>query len=196
MRQVPANNAKLKREHGQLHLIKIEPKVWKRVGIDLIGPLPTSKRDNKSIITCTDYFSKWVEAKGLPDRTTHSVVAFLFRLFCCMGCFECCHLDQGRESVNELNHSLFMMAGIDHWHKFSLSSTEHNGFDERSNQTISLALPRFINLQKMIGMSFLTRVLFSYRTSVHASTKDTLFYLMYSRDPVLPIELKVSSFVG
>lgn len=184
-------NAKLRKEPGQLHPIKIQPQVWNRVGIDLIGPLTTTKSGNKYIITCTDYFSKWVEAEGLPDKTAHSVAKFLVRLICRMGCFEYCHSDQGREFVNELNRTLFAMAGIQH----RISSAYHpqsNGLDERTNQTISSALLKFINVQQDDWDEHLDCVLFSYRTSVHASTKYTPFFLMFGCDPVLPIELKVS----
>lgn len=203
-------NAVLKKQPGQLHPISIQPQVckrvgmdlivslttniqpqvWKSVGIDLIGPLTTTRSGNKYIITCTDYFSKWVEAEGLPDKTAHSVAKFLFRLICRLGCFESCHSDQGREFINELNSTLFKLAGIKH----KISSAYHpqsNGLDERTNQTISHALLKLININQDDWDEFLDCVLFSYRTSVHASTNYTPFYLMYGRDPVLPIELMV-----
>ena len=130
-----------------------------------------------------------MEAEGLPDKT-HSVAKVLLRLICRLGCFECCHSDQGREFVNELNSTLFKLAGI----KQKISSAYHpqsNGLDERTNQTISRALIKFINLEQDDWDKFLDCILFSYRTSVHASTNYTPFYLMYGRDPVLPVELMV-----
>ena len=184
-------NPKLMKESGQLHPIRIQPQVWKRIGIDLISPLTTTRGGNKYIITCTDYFSKWVEAEALPDKTAHSVAKFLYRLIGRLGCFEYCHSDQGREFVNELNSTLFQLAGIQHL----ISSAYHpqnNGLDERTNQTLSRALVKVINAKQDDWDKHLDSVLLSYRTSVHASTKYTPFYLMYGRDPLLPIELKVS----
>ena len=53
-----------------------------QVGIDLIGPLPTTKNNNKYVVTLVDYFSKWPEAAPLPDKTAAGVAMFLYELFC------------------------------------------------------------------------------------------------------------------
>ena len=37
--------------------------------MDLIGPLHTTKRGNKFIITLKDYSSKWAEAAPLTDKS-------------------------------------------------------------------------------------------------------------------------------
>ena len=55
----------------------------------MIGPLPTTRRGNKFVVTLVDYFSKWPEAAPLPDKTAAGVALFLYELFCryaiCMG---------------------------------------------------------------------------------------------------------------
>lgn len=183
-------NARLQKQPAKLNPIAVKPQVWQRIGIDLIGPLKSSKKGNKYIITCSDYFSKWVEAKALPDKTAESVAKFLLSLICRFGCFTICHTDQGREFVNQLNRKLFQLAGVDH----RISSAYHpqtNGLDERLNQTIARTLLKYINEEQDDWDDYLECILFSYRTSIHASTKYTPFYLMYGRDAVLPIELKV-----
>lgn len=48
--------------------------------IDLVGPLPTTARGNKYIVTLVDYFSKWPEAEALPNRSAKSVVLFLYKM--------------------------------------------------------------------------------------------------------------------
>lgn len=50
--------------------------------MDLIGPLPTTTRGNKYVITLVDYFSKWPEAAPLQDKTATGVALFLYDLFC------------------------------------------------------------------------------------------------------------------
>ena len=53
-----------------------------QVGIDLIGPLPETKRGNRYVVTLVDYFSKWPEAEPLQDKKATSVALFLFKMLC------------------------------------------------------------------------------------------------------------------
>ena len=46
----------------ELHPVPVPNSSWKQVGIDLIGPLPTTTNGNKYVIVVTDYFSKWPDA--------------------------------------------------------------------------------------------------------------------------------------
>lgn len=59
---------KLDKTAAFLHPIPVKPMVWYQVGVDLIGPLPTSRSGNRYIITLCDYFSKWPEAEAVPDK--------------------------------------------------------------------------------------------------------------------------------
>ena len=46
--------------------------------MDLIGPLHTTQRGNKFIVTLTDYFSKWAEAAPLTDKSALGIAKFIF----------------------------------------------------------------------------------------------------------------------
>lgn len=59
----------------------MKPKVWHRVGKDLIGPMPETPRDNKCIVTLTDYFGKWAEAAPLADKTALGVSRFIYLVY-------------------------------------------------------------------------------------------------------------------
>ena len=73
-------NKKLDKTSASLHPIPLRPKVWHEVGIDIVGPLPTSRSGNKYIITLTDYFSKWPEAEAVPNKSGHTVALFLCKV--------------------------------------------------------------------------------------------------------------------
>ncbi|XP_065675795.1 uncharacterized protein LOC136092002 [Hydra vulgaris] len=51
-------NRAFEKHSAELHPIKVKDEVWSTVGIDLIGPLPLTERQNKYIITATCLFSK------------------------------------------------------------------------------------------------------------------------------------------
>ena len=46
---------------------------WEMLGIDLVGPLVESKKGNKFIFTATGYYTKWVEAFLIKDKSATSI---------------------------------------------------------------------------------------------------------------------------
>lgn len=59
--------------------VLIEP--FERWGLDFLGPITPMSRKKKYILVCTDYVTKWVEAKALYQANEQSVVDFLFEIF-------------------------------------------------------------------------------------------------------------------
>ena len=68
-----------------------------------------------------------------------------------------------------------------------------NGLDERMNQTVIKAIVKYLNTEQDDWDEHIDVILFSYCTSIHASTKFTPFYLMYGREAVLPVELQMTN---
>jgi hypothetical protein len=67
---------------NELHSIKItEP--FQKISIDIIGPLPITKRGNKYIITAMDYFTKWLEVKALKTANAEEVLKFIYKEIIC-----------------------------------------------------------------------------------------------------------------
>ena len=65
------------------------------------------------------------------------------------------------------------------------------GLNERINHTLIKAIVKYINTEQDDWDELIEPILFSYRTSVHASTKFTPFYSMYGREAVLPVQLQL-----
>lgn len=82
--------------------ISVKPEVWSLIGMDLIGPLKKTSKGNQFILTMTCYFSKWVEAFPLPDKTAISVARACYSCYCRHGAPQDIITDQGREFVNEV----------------------------------------------------------------------------------------------
>src|SRR5258705_7462472 len=67
---------------GLLQSIPIgEP--WDRVGIDLLGPFPRSKAGNNMIVAATDYATRMVITKAMPNGTAPEVAHFIVEDIIC-----------------------------------------------------------------------------------------------------------------
>ncbi len=53
-----------------LHFTQYLEEAWAQVGMDLVGPLHTTRNSNKYYY---DYYTKWAEASALKDKTAVSV---------------------------------------------------------------------------------------------------------------------------
>ena len=53
------------------------------IALDILGPLPTTRKDNKYIVVIGDYFSKWTEAFPLTDMEAKTVATVLVDQFIC-----------------------------------------------------------------------------------------------------------------
>ena len=73
--------------------------------MDLVGPLKKSLKGHRFILTLTCYFSKWVEAFPLCEKSAICVASALYTAYCRHGAPSEIITDQGREFVNQVMHS-------------------------------------------------------------------------------------------
>ena len=65
-----------------LHPIPVG-KPFYQLGIDIVGPLPKTSKNNHYIVVAIDYLTKWPEAKALPSATTTQVDTFIYENIIC-----------------------------------------------------------------------------------------------------------------
>ena len=62
--------------------IPLQPQVaielFENWALDFVGPINLPSRHKRYIIVCTNYVTKWVEAKALSFSTENVVFSFLF----------------------------------------------------------------------------------------------------------------------
>ena len=175
----------------ELHPIPVNH-VLETIGIDLVGPFDTSSDGNQYIVVCTEYLTKWVEAKAIPNKRATTVGRFLvdnvvFRY----GIFTKLISDQGTEFCNTVVGEVLSILGIQH----AVSSAYHpqtNGLTERFNRTLCTQL-RKLKTNRTDWDCHIGRVLFAYNTGRQKSTGESPFRLMFGRDPRLPMELVLPS---
>lgn len=96
------NTQQLKTAAMELHPVDVIPQTWYLLGMDLIGPFKSSGAGNKYILTMTDYFSKYVEAVPLSDKSAVSVACGIYMVYCRQGAPVSIICDQGKEVVNQV----------------------------------------------------------------------------------------------
>jgi Integrase zinc binding domain/Integrase core domain len=151
-----------------------------QIGIDFVGPLPSTKRKKRYIIVAMDYFTKWPEAKAVTRDTAEETARFLYEdIICRHGCPQKIISDRGTHFKNRLIESLTERFNIQH----NLSTSYHpqtNGLVERFNKTLCEALSK-LSTDKDWDEK-IPSVLFAYRNRIHSSTKVKPFYLVYGRN--------------
>jgi hypothetical protein len=164
-----------------------------RVGIDIKGPLPITKKENRYIIVAMDYLTKWPEAKATSEAKASDVAKFLHQeIICRHGTPSILLSDRGTPFVNALIKELCEKGEIRH-RLTSPYRPQTNGMVERFNRTIGESLAKMTSNPEKEWDEYLDAILLAYRTMKHESTGFTPFQLIYGRQARLPIELKVTT---
>ena len=163
--------------------------IFERVGIDLTGPHPRSRKGNVFILTYIDHFSKWAEAIPLPNKETITVAkALIDNVFTRLGHPLQILSDQGREFDNALMLELCTRLGIDKIRTTSYKPST-NGTIERFHRTLNSMLGRVIEENQKTWCEWLPAVMAAYRSARHESTGYTPNFIVFGRELSAPIDL-------
>ena len=73
------------------------------VAMDIMGQFPNYSQGNRYILVASDYFTRWVEAFGIPDQLSTTVAHRLTnKFFSRFGLPEQFHSDQGRNFESDV----------------------------------------------------------------------------------------------
>ena len=93
---------KIQKQNQNTESIPTKPGLpFTKVGLNLIGPLPKTKRGNRYIIVLVDYFTKWVEAEPLKITDSNNVIRFLKNVFARHGIPEILVIDNGPQFYSD-----------------------------------------------------------------------------------------------
>jgi len=149
----------------------------------------------KYIIVAIDYFSKWSKIEAIENKTADIVARFLFKLICRHSCMSIQINDQGKEFVNGVSSHLHKFTGT----RQRVTSAYHpqsNGLVERQNRTIKNMLLKTLYNESNVDKwpDVIDSVLFAHRSVRHETTKYSPFFLLYNREPKLPVDVDVDNF--
>ncbi|KAL7077691.1 hypothetical protein ACQ4LE_003040 [Meloidogyne hapla] len=162
--------------------------LFAKVGIDLAGPFPMTQSGNKYIMNIIYWFTKYVISVPVPDAKALTLAkAFLTNCYLRFGgCIELI-TDNATAFTSEFFKNFCSMLyinksyAIPHW-------SQGNAVTERSFRTFHNILAKYINKEQPDFDEFIDIASFCYNTSIHASTGETPFFLMFGRDPIFCID--------
>ena len=175
---------------GELHPVKARA-TWHMLGVDVVGPLTESTDGNKYIVTFIDYFTKFPLAFATKNQTASTIVDLIHEhIVPTYGVPRVIVSDQGPAFTSELYVNETAALGT----RVCYTSPYHhqaNGLVERWNRTLMGMLKPLTELEPERWDKYIPAALFAYRTTVHASTGNTPFFLMFGRDPDIPGECRM-----
>jgi transposase InsO family protein len=156
---------------------------------DIIGPFPLSVKGHRFVIVVTDLLTRYAIAGVLGDSTAHIVAEFLLNnVICVYGAFLFVLTDNGKclnaKLLSEIaTHVGFSQGFTDPY------TPECNGARERFNKTIAEMQSQYIPETPLTEWDkHIPSVVFAYNSSLHKTLQEVPHYLMFGRNPRLPLD--------
>ncbi len=148
-------------------------------------------KDTRNILVITDHFTRYAFAIPTRDQKATTVAKALWEnVFIHYGFPERLHSDQGRDFESRVIKELCHLLGI----RKSRTSSYHaqgNGQCERFNQTLLNLLGTLEDEKKENWRPHVAPLVHAYNCTRNEATGMSPYFLMFGRDPHLPIDLRL-----
>ncbi|UYV71992.1 hypothetical protein LAZ67_9001493, partial [Cordylochernes scorpioides] len=156
---------------------------FERIGIDFVGPLPSTKNRKKWIIVLTDYYTRYAETKAVSEATVKEVSKFLVEdIFLRHGAPQYLISDRGSQFTSNLMKEVMKTCKIKHCFTTSYHP-QTNGLTERLNRTLINMLSMYVNTDQKNWDEILPFITHAYNTTIQETTGYSPFFLMFGREP-------------
>lgn len=169
----------------QLHEI-LDP--WHTIGIDIMGPFPVTARQKRFLLVIVDYFTRWIEVFPMRTTTSTNVAEILINeIFARYGLPRYILSDNGPQFVSNLFQEFCRIMTI----KRKLTTNYHpqTNMSERVNRTLKPLIAIFAQNRPHSWDKEIQQLAFAIRTSINETTGDTPAFLMFGRDPRIPLDM-------
>jgi len=164
-----------------------------RVHIDLLGPLPTTRRNNKYVLMIMDQFTKWLECFPLPNQSAETVAkTTVDRFISRFGCPLEIHTDQGKNVDGNLMRRLCDLLQITKTRTTPYHPAS-NGQVERANRTILQAIRCFLNKSQADWDLHLQQLAGAIRATENRQTGYTANFMMLGREVSHPLDIMLGT---
>ena len=182
------NKCSRKKPNGHSDPVGPPTGVLDNLAMDFVGPIIESAHRNRYILVITDLLSRYVVAKATRDNSALAAAKVLVdEVILRYGCPNQLLTDNGSHFTAELFNQVVSLCGV--CHVFTTPyNPQANGICERFNATMCDSLASMCNEKKNNWDDQLSKVVFSYNTSRHSTTKFTPFEMMFGRLCKLPFD--------
>ena len=156
--------------------------------MDIVGPLPCSKRGNQYILVVCDYATRYPEAMAIRKIDAGVVAEKLIQMFSRVGIPREILSDQGTNFMSQLLKELYNLLHV-HPIRTSPYHPQTDGLVERFNKTLKSLLRKFVKKQGRDWDMPLPYLLFAYREVPQSTTGFSPFELLYGRKVRGPLDV-------
>ncbi|UYV71389.1 hypothetical protein LAZ67_8002928, partial [Cordylochernes scorpioides] len=157
---------------------------FERIGIDFVGPLPSTKRRRKWIIVLTDYYTKYAETKAVSEATVKEVSTFLIEhIILRHGAPRFLISDRGSQFTSNLMKEVMKMCKVKHCFTTSYHP-QTNGLTEPLNRTLINMISMYVNTDQKNWDEILPFITHAYNTTIQETTGYSPFFLLFGREPM------------
>lgn len=167
---------------GYLNPIPVS-KLFQRIHMDIVGPLPESNDGNKLIITCIDALSRYAFAAAKPIISSRDIIEFInYEIISKHGKPGQITTDNGTQFTSKSFYDYVTKLDIKHSRTCDYNPAA-NGMDERFNGTICKIVKHYTDKSCKNWDKQLRWALLAYNTTVHSSTGLSPYSIIYGRKP-------------
>lgn len=162
---------------------------FETIGMDVVGEFPRTANGNRFILVMTDYHTKWAIAVPLKEVPSKAVARALLHhlILAGHGAPRRIITDQGSNFNSALAREVYQMLSI----AKSTTSAYHpqcDGQTEKLNDTLCRMISKLMLDYPEEWDELIPYATFGYNTSIHSSTGLSPVYMLYGREPRLPID--------
>ena len=168
-------------------MTEIPDRPFDKIAIDLVTECETSTSHNKHILTIIDHLMGWPEVFPIPDKLADTIVyTFIDQYVPVHMCPRYILSDNGTEFKNNLMDQVLKQLGI--YRIFSAPyHPQSNDKLEVFHKYLKTTLKKLWEKDPSNWHIYINQVLTSYRVTPNLATAEILFFLVYGRDPNLPL---------
>ena len=160
-----------------------------RIGLDICGPYPVSKKGHRYLMVVSCYFTKWVDAIPLKSQEAKYVASKLVNRFISIfGVPLQLHTDLGSNFESKVFQEVCKLLGIDKT-RTTVRRPQSDGMVERANRSIQKIISSYISDSQDDWDEHIPLLMLAYRSSVHETTGVSPAMMMFGRELTLPVDM-------